>query len=688
MKFWTFTAIIGTLLSTAWGVNSVAESLRSGVAEPLRSGVDQRGIDASVRPQDDLFMHLNGEWLKHTPIPADKSSYGSFEILADESEENIRAIITEAITGKNPAGSDLQKIGDFFTSYMDQETIDARGVEPLREALMKIEQLADMEAVVTHLGYLQTQDVTGPIGFYVDQDDKNSAQYLAVIVQSGISLPDRDYYLKEDEKYVSARAALKKYVTTLFQLSGLPAGEQAATDVLAIETMLARAQWTRTELRDANKRYNKYQVEQLTELSSDVPWQKFFAAVGVPDLKELNVATPSFFEEVAKNVQSTSLAQWQQYLRFHVISHYASALPQTFVDASFELHGKELSGLEEQKPRWKRAVRRIAGGRGFGALGDAVGREYVKRHYPPAAQQRMQVLVDHLMQAYESSIRDLTWMTPATKQRALEKLAKITTKIGYTEKWRDYSALEVKSDDLIGNLQRSAEVEYQRMIQKLGKAVDRTEWFMTPQTVNAYYNPGSNEIVFPAAILQPPFFDFEADDAVNYGSIGSVIGHEISHAFDDQGSKYDGDGNLNNWWTDEDRTAFKQLTSKLVVQYASYSPLEGKSVNGELTLGENIADLSGMSIAYKAYLLSLGGKEAPALDNWTGPQRFFIGWCQSWRRKYRDQEILRRLLTDPHSPAQYRGNGPLVNFDPFYKAFNLKRGDALYRAEAERIRIW
>jgi len=680
MKVWVWGAV-------CWfGVISVA------MAEPLRSGVDKRGIDASVRPQDDLFMHLNGEWLKHTPIPADKSSYGSFEILADESEANIREIIAEAVAADNAAdtgaGSDLQKIGDFFQSYMDEATIDRRGTQPLQEELAKIEALRSKTAIIEHLGYLQTIDVGGPIGFFVDQDDKNSTQYLAAISQSGTSLPDRDYYLKDDEKYLSAREALKTYVTTLFQLSDLPAGEQAAATVLAIETKLAEAQWTRTELRDANKRYNKYQVEQLGDLTPEFPWKKFFAAVRVPELTELNVVTPSFFEALAKIIEQFSVEQWQQFLQFKVISDFASALPTAFVDANFALNGKELSGLEEQKPRWKRAVRTIAGGRGFGTLGDAVGREYVKRHYPPTAQERMQVLVDNLMTAYESSIRNLTWMTPATKERALEKLSKITTKIGYTRKWRDYTALEVEPDDLMGNLMRSAEVEYQRMISKLGQPVDRTEWHMTPQTVNAYYNPSSNEIVFPAAILQPPFFDFEAEDAVNYGSIGSVIGHEISHAFDDQGSKYDGDGNLNNWWSDEDRKAFKNLTSQLVAQYSGYSPLEGKHVNGELTLGENIADLSGMSIAYKAYLLSLDGHDPPVLDNWTGQQRFFVGWCQSWRRKYRDADIVRRLLIDPHSPAKYRGNGPLMNFDPFYEAFDLKTGDGLFRASAKRIRIW
>ncbi len=676
MKFWIWATLIGILIcSTA-------------TAKPLRSGVDKRGIDASVRPQDDLFMHLNGEWLKHTPIPAEKSSYGSFEILGDESEANIRAIIAEAVDSQAASGSDLQKIGDFFLSYMDEATIDQRGIEPLQAELAKIDQLSTKQAIVQHWGYLQTLDVGGPIGFYVDQDDKNSSQYLAAVIQSGTSLPDRDYYLKDDEKYLSARKALKIYVKTLFELSNLPNGDEAAEAVLAIETKLAEAQWTRTELRDADKRYNKYQVSQLEELTPGFPWQSFFAAVRMPELAELNVTTPSFFQAVSKLVDEIPAEQWQHYLRFQLIDNIASALPTQFVDASFALYGKELSGKEEQKPRWKRAVRTIAGGRGFGALGDAVGKVYVEHHYPQAAKQRMEILVGNLMRAYESSIRDLTWMTHETKERALEKLSKITIKIGHTEQWRDYSALEVKSDDLLGNLMRSAEVEYRRMIDKLGKSVDRTEWYMTPQTVNAYYNPGSNEIVFPAAILQPPFFDFEADDAVNYGSIGSVIGHEISHAFDDQGSKYDGDGNLNNWWTDDDRTAFKKLTSQLVAQFSGYSPLEGKNVNGELTLGENIADLSGMSIAYKAYRLSLNGEPAPVLDGWTGEQRFFVGWCQSWRRKYRDAELTNRLLTDPHSPAKYRGNGPLMNFDPFYEAFNLKAGDGLFRAADERIRIW
>ena len=657
-------------------------------AETAKSGIDQRGMDKEVRPQDDLFLHINGQWLKHTPIPADKSSYGSFEILGDQSEANIREIITAAVEGEHAEGSNLQKIGDFFLSYMDVETIKQRGIAPLQFELSKIDALQTMDDVVEHFGYLQTIDVGSPMGFYVDQDDKNSTQYLAAIIQSGMSLPDRDYYLQDDEKFQSARAALTKYVKTLYDLSGLPESEQAALDVLEIETLLAEAHWTQTELRDANNRYNKYTVSELDGLIADFPWKRFFAAVRVPNVTEVNVVTPSYFQKAVELTGKITVDQWKRYLKYHVISSFASALPKEYVDANFALFGTELGGKKEQRKRWKRAVRALAGGRGFGALGDAVGQEYVKRHYPPTAEARMQVLVDNLLKAYQSSIDGLIWMTPATKKRALEKLSKITTKIGYTESWRDYSGLTIKSDDLLGNLMRSAEVEYQRMINKLGKPVDRTEWYMTPQTVNAYYNPGSNEIVFPAAILQPPFFDFEADDAVNYGSIGSVIGHEISHAFDDQGSKYDGDGNLENWWTDEDRKAFKELTSKLVAQYEGYSPIEGKNVNGELTLGENIADLSGMSISYQAYLLALDGAEPAVLDGWTGPQRFFIGWCQSWRRKYREQEILRRLLTDRHSPAKYRGNGPLINFDPFYEAFDLKAGDRLFQPEADRIRIW
>jgi len=402
----------------------------------------------------------------------------------------------------------------------------------------------------------------------------------------------------------------------------------------------------------------------------------------------LNVAAPSFFVDLQPLLQATPLEAWRHYLRYRVLDAYASALPAAFVDAHFALYGRELSGTDAIRPRWKRGVAAVAGDNGFGALGDDVGRLYVARHYPAEAAARMDELTDNLLRAFASSIDELAWMTPATKERAREKLRKIRVKIGHARTWRNYDALDVRSDDLVGNLLRSSLLEHRRMIDKLGRPVDRDEWHMTPQTVNAYYDPAMNEIVFPAAILQPPFFDAAADDAANYGSIGSVIGHEISHAFDDQGSKYDGDGNLNNWWTDEDRAAFQQLAQRLVEQFNAFQPLEGRSVNGELTLGENIADLSGMAVAYKAYLLALGDRPAPVVDGWTGPQRFFLGWSQSWRRKYRDGELLARLLTDPHAPAAYRSDGPLVNFPPFYAAFDVRPGDRMFRPEDARIRIW
>jgi predicted metalloendopeptidase len=654
-----------------------------------KSGIDPKGFDRSVRIQDDLFMHVNGEWLRHTPIPDDKSNYGSFTILSDEAQARIREIIEQAANGAAEESREAQKIGDFYRSYMNEELIEQCGLGSLKDELSKIDGLASIKDVVRHAGYLQTMGVGSPIGFYVDQDDKDSSQYLAVVIQSGTTLPDRDYYLKDDPKYRQAREALKEYITRLFELSGLPGAEEAGSTILDLETKLAGVQWERTELRNAEKRYNKFQVGQLAELTPQITWPAFFAAVDVPQLTEINVATPSFFQGLERILAETPLSTWQQYLRFNVLDNYAPVLPTQYADLHFRLHQKELAGVPQQKPRWKRAVDTVSGaGTGFGALGDAVGKLYVERHFSPTAKARMDVLVDNLLKAYEASIRELTWMTPATKERALEKLAKITTKIGYTRKWRDYSGLEIRPDDLIGNVMRSAEVEHRRMIDRLGKPVDREEWTMTPQTVNAYYNPGLNEIVFPAAILQPPFFDDQADDASNYGGIGAVIGHEISHAFDDQGSKYDGDGNLKNWWTDEDRDAFTRLTGRLVDQYSKYSPLPGKSVNGQLTLGENIADLSGMSIAYKAYHLSLAGKEAPVIDGWTGDQRFFLGWGQIWRRKYRDAEMVNRLLVDPHSPSAYRANGPLTNLDAFYSAFSLKPGDKLYKPEAERIRIW
>ncbi|MGA0039986.1 MAG: M13 family metallopeptidase [Pirellulales bacterium] len=662
-------------------------STRAITAEDLRSGIATDNLDPRTRPQDNLFVHVNGQWLERTEIPADESNYGSFTRLSDEAVENIHTIMQEAAASKGVSGN-VQRIGDFYRSFMDTDTIEKVGITPLKSELEAIDSLTTIEAVMAHFGYLQTIGVDGPIAFYVGVDAKSSKEHLAAVYQSGTSLPDRDYYFIDTDQYIEARQALRDYITRLYDLAGLPGGEQAAKSIVELETKLALFQWSRVKLRDANLRYNKYAVADLPTLSSEVPWAEFLSAVGADNLEHLNVTTPSFFQALGAIATTTDLETWKQYMRFRVLDAAAPSLSQSFVDASFELYQNKLAGVPEQKPRWERAVETASGGRGFGVLGDALGELYVEKHFGQQAKQRMNELVANLLKTYEGSIQELTWMTDDTKAQALEKLHKIKPKIGYTEKWRDYSTLEITPSDLLGNMRRSALHEHQRMLDKIGKPVDDTEWGMTPQTVNAYYNPTKNEIVFPAAILQPPFFDAEVEDAVNYGGIGAVIGHEISHGFDDQGSKYDGDGNLKNWWTDSDRAAFEKLATALVSQYDAYEAMPGKNVQGQLTLGENIADLSGLAIAFKAYKLSLGGKEGPVLDGYTADQRFFIGWAQIWARKYRDSELVQRLVTDPHSPSLFRANGPVANFDPFYDAFDVKESDRLFKPKSQRIQIW
>jgi len=662
--------------------------LAPGLAEELHSGIDIDGFDLEQRPQDDLYQYTGGRWLLKTEIPDDKSNYGSFTALDDAARENIRDIIESAAA--NPSDETGRKVGVFFQSFMDEGAVNARGIAPVQPELEKVRQLKDKASLFTHLARLQTVGVDGPAGFFVGVDARDSSNHLAAIVQSGTTLPDRDYYLKDDGKYVAARNGLRQYIETLFQLAGIKGSTSAADAILKLEASLARVQWSRTELRDAEKRYNKFAVSDLCALTPNLAWTTFFDAAGAEDLATINVMTPSYFEGLDGIIATTSLEDLKLYVTFHILDAAAPILPDVYADAHFEFHRKQLAGVPEQEPRWKRGVAVTAGRAAgdFGALGEAVGQLYVARHFKPAARDRMNQLVANLLKAYEASIHELTWMTDATKEKALDKLHKITPKIGYPRKWRDYSALEVQADDLFGNMMRSAEFEHQRMIDKLGKPVDKEEWGMTPQTVNAYYNPGKNEIVFPAAILQPPFFDASAEDAVNYGGIGAVIGHEISHGFDDQGSRYDGDGNLQNWWTDEDRAAFEELTSRLITQFEGYEPLPGRKLNGKLTLGENIADLSGLAIARKAYAMSLNGGPGKTMDGFTASQRFFLGWSQIWRRKYRESELIRRLVIDPHSPSRFRANGPVANLDAFYEAFDVRPGDKLYKAPEDRIQIW
>lgn len=696
-KFWTLPKSAGVLLLCGAFAGSSISMAQDEEVDPMATigqlnnpaGIDLNTFDRSVRIQDDLYRFVNGAWLNTTEIPSDKSNYGAFTALADIAQQRIREIIEQAANQENPPGSDADKVGKFYRSFMDEATIERLGVQPLQPMLSELDAVQDRTQLLTLIGRWQTIGVGGPVGLFVGVDNRDSTRYLANAMQSGTTLPDRDFYLEADPKYVEARTELVAYIEKLMKLAGIDAPE-AGAGILEMETELARAQWTRVQLRDANARYNKFDVAKLSEVTGEFDWATLLASVGLGEIKELNVMTPSFFTAFAELFDKYSVDQWKQYMKFKLLDAFAPSLPKDFADAHFRLHEQVLAGVPAQQPRWKQAVDATAGaGAGsFGVLGEAVGKLYVEQNFKPEAKARMEVLVGNLMKAYQQSINDLTWMTDATKQRAQEKLSKFTTKIGYPNKWRDYSKLEIVADDLIGNLMRSAQVEHDRMIGRLGEPVDRELWGMTPQTVNAYYNPTMNEIVFPAAILQPPFFNPNSDDAVNYGGIGAVIGHEISHGFDDQGSKYDGDGNLNNWWTDEDRAAFGKLTKELVDQYAAYEPLPEKFVNGQLTLGENIADLSGLTIAYKAYKLSLEGKPSPELMGWTGEQRFFLGWSQVWRRKYRDAEMVRRLLIDSHSPSIFRANGPVTNISAFQDAFQLKPGDALYKPESERLQIW
>lgn len=668
---------------------TLASFVGSACAEDERhSGIEFNGLDKNVRPQDDLFRHVNGRWLLETEIPADKSNYGSFTALIDAARDNVRTIIEES--AKKPADETARKIGDFYQSYMNEELINKKGLDPLREELAAIDTLRTLDEVVAYFGRAAPKGIASPVGFMIEIDDKNSSRYLVNIGQSGLTLPDRDYYLEDKENFQKARQALTTYVARLYELAKLPEGAAAASNILKLETSLARVNWSKTELRDAEKRYNLYRAADLGKVNKTIPWQQFFAGCGASNLEEVNVVTPSYFQSLGEIIEKTGVEGWKEYLRFRVLDAAAPYLPKDFADAHFDLHGRTVSGIPEQQPRWKRAVDATAGAAAgdFGVLGDALGQLYVKKHFPAESRRRMNELVSNLLKTYETSIKELSWMTATTKQKALEKLSKITTKIGYPDEWRDYTKLEIRANDLLGNVIRASEFDHHRRLSRLYLPVDRKEWGMTPQTVNAYYNPSLNEIVFPAAILQPPFFDAQADDAVNYGGIGAVIGHEISHGFDDQGSRYDAQGNLSNWWTDEDRKAYEALTSKLVAQFEEYEPLPGRKLNGKLTLGENIADLSGMAIAYKAYRLSLGKNEGPRIEGYTASQRFFLGWAQIWRRKYRDDELARRLVVDPHSPSLYRANGPVRNLNAFYEAFDLKPGDKMFKPKEERIQIW
>jgi putative endopeptidase len=637
-------------------------------------------FDGPVRPQDDLFRAANGRWLETTPIPADKSSYGTTIALRDQADARVRAIVDE-LASREPRDGGERQLRDYYLSQLDTAAIDRAGLAPAAPWLARIDGLKTREDLAALFGELQGMAPL-PLTLYVNADAKEPQRYALHLYQSGLGLPDRDYYLKDDERLLKARAAYQTYLRALLQAAGDAQVEANAQAVYAFEKRMAEVQWSRVENRDPIKRYNPMPLPEM-QRRAPLPWQPWLTAAKVASPERVIVAQPSYVDAFAKIAADTPLPVWQAYLKVRVLAAGAEVLPKPLRDARFAYEDQALAGMAQEQPRWQVATRATNN-----ALGEAVGKLYVQRHFPPAYKARMQQLVDNLMAAYRGSIDGLSWMGPETKQRAQAKLARYSTKIGYPEVWRDYSALQVKPGDAFGNRLRAGRFEWERRARQVGGPVDRREWHMTPQTVNAYYNPVANEIVFPAAILEPPFFDMKADDAYNYGAIGGVIGHEISHGFDDQGSRYDGDGRLANWWTEADRKAFDALAQKLVVQYDAYQPLPGQHVNGKLTLGENIADLSGLQIAYKAWQLSLKGKPAPVLDGLTGEQRFFAGWARAWRSKLREERLLQLLVADPHSPAEYRANGAVVNHDAFHQTFGTKPGDGMWKPVEERIRIW
>jgi predicted metalloendopeptidase len=655
-----------------------------GPTAPARSsGVDLANMDRSVRPQDDFFRYVNGNWLKKTEIPADKARYGSFTKLRDDSEARLRAIIEESAAKPNKQpGSDEQKVGDLYNSFMDEARADELGLKPIEPELARIAAMKSKSEIPELMGHLLRINATTPINGYVNQDAKKPTEYIVYLFQSGLGLPDRDYYLLDDAKFKDMRAGYVAHVEKMLGMAGDPDAGKSARAIMALETALAKKYWSRVDSRDDDKTYNKREIAKGAAVTPGFDFAAYLRAAGVTN-DAVIVMQPSAFIGFAEQFKARSLGTWKTYFRWQLIKSYAPYLSKPYVEENFAFYGKTLRGIQENRPRWKRAVEAVES-----SLGESLGKIYVARHFPPEHKARMEELVRNLVKAYEQSIRSLEWMSETTKQQALVKLAKFTPKIGYPNKWRDYSGLTIDAGDLVGNLMRSANFEHEFQIGKLGKPIDREEWFMTPQTINAYYNPGMNEIVFPAAILQPPFFNADADDAVNYGGIGAVIGHEIGHGFDDQGSKYDGDGLLQSWWTETDRSNFEGRTKALIGQYDQYEPLPGQKVQGALTIGENIGDLGGATIAYLAYQLSLNGKPAPVIDGYTGDQRFFIGFGQIWRDKMRDAAMLERLKTDPHSPAEYRCNGAVVNVPQFYTAFDVEPGDRMYLAPDKRVKIW
>ncbi|HWW78571.1 MAG TPA: M13 family metallopeptidase [Steroidobacteraceae bacterium] len=643
-------------------------------------GLDLSAGNAAVKPGDDFFAYASGNWYDHFEIPPDRTSFGAFNQLDELSKQRVRELIEQAAESRPASGTAAQKIGDYYAAYMDQAAIETNGLAPAEGDLKRIAAAttkADVAKLFGLPGFSSLFDLDLP------PDLKNPDRYSVVISQSSLGLPDRDYYLKDDPKLQEIRTKYVAYVEQILSLGGIADAAARAKEIMAFETAAAKAQWPIEKRRDVDAVYNPRTKKQLLAFAPGFPWQAFLESSSVGARQDLVLSEITAIHDLSELFKSTPLPTLKAYLTFHYLSDHAPYLPKRFDDARFAFYGQTLRGQPQQRERWKRAVDEVNGG-----LGELVGQLYVARYFPPESKAKMQELVANLRASLSERIDTLEWMTPETKSRAHEKLATFTPKIGYPDQWKDYSALQIRRDDLIGNVRRAAEWRWQYQVARLDKPVDRQEWQMTPQTINAYYNPLNNEIVFPAAILQPPFFDPNADAAVNYGGIGAVIGHEIGHGFDDQGRKFGPDGGLKDWWTQQDADVFKGRVTRLVNQFSAFEALPGLHVNGANTIGENIGDLGGLNMAYHAYHLSLKGKPAPVIDGLTGDQRFFLSWAQVWRTKIRDGQLREYVMSDVHSPPYFRVNGPLPNINEWYDAFNVHPGDKLYIKPEDRVSIW
>ena len=679
--------IMSILLAAALlsGCDSHHDAAHEAAVEPI-SGVHLDALDRNTRPQDDFYQFVNGGWLDNTQIPEIYSGYTVYHEVNEDVELALREIVEAAAAEPGPVGSESQQVGDIYNSWMDTEAINAKGIEPIVDHLELVDQIDNVDELTQTMATLRRRGVMVPYEIFIYPDLRDSSSYTVYFDQDGITMPNRDYYLQLDnQNFANAREELTPYIGKMLRRAGTATAlaDSAAEQVYALEAAIAGAQWDSVTNRDPEKTYNPYSQQQLVELGTNHGWPAVLETLGVAGEGQVIVEQPSYFAALDSLIVTTPLDAWRHYLRFRIMDSYGEHLDAATTAIRFDYRYRVLRGQQEERPRWKRGIDMVDD-----LVGEAVGKLYVAKYFPPEAKAKMQELVQNVIDTLDESLDDLQWMSPETRAKAKDKLGKFTPKIGYPDAWKDYSTLKIVDGDHVGNFQRALEWEHQRQLAKLGQPVDDKEWFMTPQTVNAYYSATQNEIVFPAARLQPPFFQLNADDAINYGAVGGVIGHEISHGFDDKGSKFDGDGNLANWWTTEDRAAFDARTKTLVEQFAAFEPVKGMFINGELTLGENIGDLSGVGMAYRAYIRSLAGKEPPVIDGFTGPQRFFIGYAMSRKGKYQDEATVSRLASAPHAPLKYRVIGPYRNIDAFHEAFDTRPGDGMWLPPAERVRIW